>query len=312
MRNHKYKETLPDFLGIGAQRSGTTWLTGNLRQHPEIWMPPRKEIHYFDRALSYPTPSFLASSSIFVKVLGRGKHGRQWREALRDQIRKGLTKQPNWREISWHIRFFFGQYNDGWYASLFKEAQGKVTGEITPSYSVLEPKDIKHIKEIMPEVRIIYIIRNPIDRVWSAIRYRKWKRKTERPLDSLFLDDLKRMVEREGISLRGEYVKIINNWSGYFPEEQFFICFFDDIVENPRQLLSRIFEFLGVNASDEHITRLAFKKANPSPQKEMPPELGLYLANKYYSQIKTLSEVLGGHANQWRQEVEKLVQEPNS
>ncbi len=38
----------PDFLCIGAQRSGTTWLHHNLRQHPEIWMPPLKELHYFD------------------------------------------------------------------------------------------------------------------------------------------------------------------------------------------------------------------------------------------------------------------------
>ena len=38
----------PDFLCIGAQRSGTTWLYQNLRRHPEIWMPPAKEIHYFD------------------------------------------------------------------------------------------------------------------------------------------------------------------------------------------------------------------------------------------------------------------------
>lgn len=43
-------EALPDFLGIGAQRSGTTWLYDKLRQHPEICFPKhRKEVHYFDR-----------------------------------------------------------------------------------------------------------------------------------------------------------------------------------------------------------------------------------------------------------------------
>ncbi len=38
---------LPDFLIIGAQKSGTSWLHHQLRQHPEIFMPERKELHYF-------------------------------------------------------------------------------------------------------------------------------------------------------------------------------------------------------------------------------------------------------------------------
>ena len=40
----------PDFIGIGAQKAGTTWLARNLQAHPEIHMP-RKEVHYFDRKI---------------------------------------------------------------------------------------------------------------------------------------------------------------------------------------------------------------------------------------------------------------------
>ncbi|WP_456432620.1 sulfotransferase family protein, partial [Thermosulfuriphilus sp.] len=39
---------LPNFLGIGAQRSATTWLFECLREHPEIFLPSQKEIHFFD------------------------------------------------------------------------------------------------------------------------------------------------------------------------------------------------------------------------------------------------------------------------
>ena len=38
----------PDFLGIGVQKGGTTWLYENLRNHPEIFMPRVKEIQYFN------------------------------------------------------------------------------------------------------------------------------------------------------------------------------------------------------------------------------------------------------------------------
>jgi len=42
--------TLPNFLGIGAQRAGTTWLHAQLRSHPAIYLPTRrKELHFFDR-----------------------------------------------------------------------------------------------------------------------------------------------------------------------------------------------------------------------------------------------------------------------
>src|ERR1700749_4313420 len=38
----------PDFLCIGAQKAGTTWLDSNLRRHPDVWLPPLKELHYFN------------------------------------------------------------------------------------------------------------------------------------------------------------------------------------------------------------------------------------------------------------------------
>ncbi len=43
---------LPDFLIIGAQKCGTTWLAAMLRQHPDVYMPDQ-EIHFFDKAGNY-------------------------------------------------------------------------------------------------------------------------------------------------------------------------------------------------------------------------------------------------------------------
>ena len=56
----------PDFIGIGAQKAGTTWLDRNLRAHPQIWMPERKELHYFDRRIAdMRSPTDEWSASIF-------------------------------------------------------------------------------------------------------------------------------------------------------------------------------------------------------------------------------------------------------
>ena len=39
---------LPDFILIGAARAGTTWISKNLGEHPEIFIPRKKELHFFD------------------------------------------------------------------------------------------------------------------------------------------------------------------------------------------------------------------------------------------------------------------------
>ena len=39
----------PDFLGIGANRGGSSWLYRVLAHHADVWLPPVKEIHHFDR-----------------------------------------------------------------------------------------------------------------------------------------------------------------------------------------------------------------------------------------------------------------------
>ena len=38
-----------NFIGIGVQKAGTTWLSSILKEHPEIYIHPRKELHYFDK-----------------------------------------------------------------------------------------------------------------------------------------------------------------------------------------------------------------------------------------------------------------------
>jgi hypothetical protein len=49
----------PEFLGIGAQKAGTTWLFENLRHHPDLFLPPVKEVHYFDVDYRRPLRTYL-------------------------------------------------------------------------------------------------------------------------------------------------------------------------------------------------------------------------------------------------------------
>jgi len=67
------KQTPPTFLGIGAQKARTTWLYDQRIKHPEIWLPPIKEILFFDRSKRYPGPNKLTIQTPFKTSVKPGR-----------------------------------------------------------------------------------------------------------------------------------------------------------------------------------------------------------------------------------------------
>ena len=151
---------LPDFLCIGAQKSGTTWLCRNIEKHPEIWIPPFKEIHYFDNLRKK------IELNIFVKT----QIERRVRRLIKmpffilHSLRKG-----DYQRMKWFLRWYFLMMNDSRYTSLFNPDKGQISGELTPGYSIIKSEEIAKVKGILPNVKIIYLLRNPVERVWSQI-----------------------------------------------------------------------------------------------------------------------------------------------
>ena len=56
----------PGFLIIGAQKCGTTWLHRHLSRHPELWLPPRKELEFFSYTRHLEDPGLAAYRSAFA------------------------------------------------------------------------------------------------------------------------------------------------------------------------------------------------------------------------------------------------------
>ena len=136
----------PDFIGIGAARSGTTWVARQLAQHSDIWLPRIKELHYFSRSLKYDGPSYLNDSSLVKRVFSSEEHFQKYRYHLYRAIGSNLIR-PSLDKLRWDCLYFFGQPSDDWYASLFATADNRIAGEITPQYSVLQVDDIRAIIE---------------------------------------------------------------------------------------------------------------------------------------------------------------------
>jgi Sulfotransferase family len=288
-----------DFLGIGAQKAGTTWLWSTLRKHPGIWMPPLKELHYWDRSSAYPSPSFLASNQLRQRLFGREDHNRDFRRQCWRQLRSALARR-DWPVLRWQLRYYFGTYDDEWYLSLFAEGRNAICGEITPSYSILDAPDVARVRKLLPNLKVIYLLRNPVDRAWSQIRF-EWTRGRFVRIDDL--DGIKAFIEDPAQTLRGDYVRTLDLWGASFPKKQIYVGFYDDISTRPNELLHEILTFLGA-ATDWPITPEEIRqKVLVSAEVSMPKEIGRYLARKYLPAVEELSARFAGAPEQWRREI---------
>ena len=123
----------PDFLGIGAQKAGTTWLHANLSACDEIWLPHLKELHYFDRKFPLMTAQVAAESGLRRSALE--KHLTMSIKRLSLSKMRDRLAFRRWGDITWELRYLFGRWDDAWYESLFEHGKDRVVGEITPAYS---------------------------------------------------------------------------------------------------------------------------------------------------------------------------------
>ena len=287
----------PDFIGIGAQKAGTTWLHRNLQAHPQLYMP-RKEVHYFDRKIrdrTNPVSRFFGKRDIDV----------QWRRQVRRTAMQ-LVRKPSLRDLVWNFNYYMKPYNDRWYSSVFEPKDGRVAGEITPAYSALDRERVAHVHDLVPDAKIIFMMRNPIERPWSAMdmRLRIRGQEVHEVKDRKFY----RRFDNKGSRLRTDYLGTLERWGAFYPEEQIFVGFLEDVRFFPQELLRSLYSFLGVDPSFEHghVTR----KVHPGQQDTIPTRFAVHLAHAYHEQIKALDERFGGYASFWLHCTQMLIEAP--
>ncbi len=262
----------PDFLCIGALKSGTTWLYHNLRSHPEIRLTPVKELHYFNNPTQVPN---------IIRMFKKNWMLRQLKTST-----NCCLQEKRYSQLAWFLRFYFFRRNDRWYSSLFSRDFGQKVGEVTPTYSVLQEKAVARIYGLMPNVRIIYILRNPIIRTWSEIAM--YYQNRGRLLKNIRDDELFKFLQTGWGSRNSNYIGNLQTWEKFYPKTNFFIGFYDQLAENPRDFIRSIYNFLEVDSSKNLIPDTVHIMRNTHKYPEIPIRFSSYLAHKYYDQIERL------------------------
>ncbi|MEM9537143.1 MAG: sulfotransferase [Cyanobacteria bacterium P01_E01_bin.45] len=289
--------TGPTFLGIGAQKAGTSWLHSQLDKHPQIWMPPlKKEIHYFDRSTSYLSPNDLATSSFKDRLFGNEQWERERTMDCLATIVRQLLKLK-FQNARWWAKWTFGYYDEDWYRSLFSQAKAdQQRGEVTPAYSILTREDVARIAALNPEMKLIFMLRNPIERAWSSIRFAIDRKNAD--FDITSSSAIVKRLQEPLMMLRGDYERTLALYSELFDPSQILIGYYDAISQDPHGLLSGVTEFLEI--SPLHSTLIDNQtRVNSSPPRPIPADVKDYLWETYSPMIERLASSVGGYAKHW-------------
>lgn len=281
-----------DFIGIGAHKSGTSWLYENLKDLPDFSFTPLKEIHFFDRYNKYPSPNLLSEDKLTNRI-----RDKKWLKNATNTLQlKIIAKNKN--EFKWYFNYYFSNYNSNWYKSLFKSLKG-IKGEITPAYAILDKNDVEYMYRVAPATKIIFLLRNPIERAWSHCRFDMAKGYIPNYLKNNKLEDLISFIDSPTQDLRTNYVQTIRNYLTYFNNSQILIGFYDAIIDNPQGILEEIVEFIGGDSSQIKNHCKLEQKINISPPADIPDIIQEVLIDKYAGLIEQLHYVFGGYCTLW-------------
>lgn len=179
---------LPDFVVIGARKSGTTWLYENLRAHPELFLAQGKGVEYFN-----------------------------------EHFHKG-------------VRF---------YSDRFVAGAGKIKGEVCGAYSFMPPDRIRYMRRLLPDVRLVLLMRNPIDRAWSQACMRLTQ--SGRTLDQVSENEMRAFLGSDFVVRAGRYSAMLEHWLSAFAREQLYLGLFEHITDRPQPLMRAVLHHIGAS-----------------------------------------------------------------
>ena len=278
----------PDFLCVGAQKCGTSWLQMQFEQHPEFWVPPSKEIHYFDRM--HRERPLKRSHFIMRRTLEKRKRRLEITSSRVDKSR--ISGKIHWLESAINSN----KSGIEWYESLFPESRPNlVRGDITPAYGIISKKDFEFIYKRYPDVKIIFLMRNPAGRFWASTKRRVLK-KAKRPELLEDQEYLRNLAEHPRRDMRSRYDYTIRILDEVFPKENVLYGFYEEIFPSDQArdtFLLKVCAFLGAR-EDVELFPNRHRRYQASARVEITRDFEDYL-NTRYSDVRSFIKARFGY-----------------
>ena len=219
-------------FGIGAQKAATTWLFAQVEAQPGTYLARPKELHYWDCV----RPPFLEQFRYNVGArMGAPGEDASLRyrlsSLLRPQLRRNMAAAQAYRNI-----FKGGPFDHSRYLAYLRGAgpAPRLFGDITLSYALLDRSTFAEMAACHPNTRFVFLMRDPVDRLWSGIKQR-WRgdinggRVSPAQLETLFTATLDNPESPD--LRRSQYSKTIAELEAALPADQIFYSFFETLLD---------------------------------------------------------------------------------
>lgn len=249
------------FLSVGAMKAGTTWLHRHLAGHPEIHFSPEKEIHYFADPEGRSWMSLPNRLARYQRVVGNLRA-----ERLNPHVQRNL----GWYASHW----LAPEINDDWYRRLFeirppRKAKARYMADFSNLYVMLDADGWARVASVAREVRAVYTLRHPSERLWSQFKFSYEFAGRAAELETIGAPEIDAFFADPGTQGIADYAGSIKKLQTCLPEGHLKVSFFENFRTDPLESLRSIETFLEI-APHSYRAELLEGRINPSQERAVP------------------------------------------
>jgi len=233
-------------------------------------------------------------------IIGSPKCGTSW-------LRDALDQHPSIVTVRGEIEYFSSHpyYPVEWYYEKFarrlassKKVRGRescVLGEKSAHYCSMPREQIERLHELVPDVRLIVMTRDPVARHWAHAKKYFAKRRLRNP--EMAVLDLSQHTLLDFFARQrpvGEFSKIVTNWTSVFPAQQLLVVSQEKTWERPRETFDAVLKHIGAPTDyDPEKIPLLSERKNQGPKVEMPEDVMRYLDELFAGERQWLRDFFG-------------------
>ncbi|MFT6957500.1 MAG: hypothetical protein ACJAYC_002511 [Halieaceae bacterium] len=266
-------------LGVGCPKSGTSWLHDYLSEQPVAEFGFAKEYHVFDSLYVPDCKKFSDEVLASVKALANSN-------SLLTLNHPHLFKRLDFLRDT-------NNYFDYFYSLARKNDKTKLVGDLTPSYCALPPEAFQYIRSKLCErgfqIRVLFVMRDPFERIWSALRMKRFKDRRYR--DSA--GESKQLEEyfvTPKVEIRSRYENTIENLKKTFRPNEIHFQIYEEMITEVG--MREVTQFIGIPYSPPDFGKLV----NASEKNEgLSPGLEAQIVAYYRDTYEAAEQLFGSN-----------------
>lgn len=278
-------------FGVGATKSGTSWLHEALACHPQAHFRSIKELHYFDALHDDRIERLIATvhnerDALNARLDIAPRHKRA-------ELRQRIVDRDDWLAV-------LGQGGESApYLAYLQAGRGaaRLIGDVTPAYALLPVERLRAMAGLMADVRFIYIMRDPVARLWSHVRMMAARRGDTGRVDPRRARNILNRTlngDEHEIEIRGDYAGALTRLGEAVAPERLLVLYYEDLFGADG--MARVCDFLGVTPQDVDTTR----RVHAGDALDMPAGLRDKAATWLAPQYEFVAHRMGRLPGEWQ------------